>query len=178
MPDATECPRSASESIALVLGQQRGKSVSAPKPHRVRALVSELRDEFRDAVHELSGVFKMSDIAPPPRKVGTRTSPLGERIARARTSPVHDEWAEPRTTTGTNMWAPERTIVGTAPIRPRSLKKAPPKPPPARRASIGFDTSDLTALDRTLPFDDDKTSVESNAFNDGEATRVDGRRIR
>lgn len=206
VPDATECPRSAAESIALVLGQ-RQTPVPAAKPHRVRDLVAELRDEFRDAVHELSGVFKVSDLAPPPRKkVGSRTEPTAVispgQLARARTNierartnaehartgaqraPTNAEWGEQRTQTRANPWSPERTIVGTAPLRPRSHKMPPPPP---RRANIGFDTSDLAAFDSKLPFADrtepvpalvEKTTSEPHAYDDENATIVDGRRLR
>jgi len=74
----------------------------------------------------------------------------------------------------------------------------PPKPPaPKRRASIGFDTTDLAAFDGNLPFEEatnvsgvpisdkteeirslnEQTSVDAQAFTD-EMTSLRGRRIR
>ena len=174
VPDATECPRSAAESIALVLGQ-RNTPVPSHKPHRVRTLVAGLRDDFRDAVHELSGVFKVSDLAPPPRrKVGSRTEPTAiispQRLARARTNVE-------RARTNADF-TEQRTLVGPAPLRPRSHKMPPP--PPRRRASIGFDTSDLAAFDGGLPFKDGTGEVTKvdKGFEDDHATVVDGRRLR
>jgi len=212
VPDASECPRSAAESIALVLGQRQQKHprpATAPvqKPHRVREGLASLRDEFRDMVHELTGVFKVADLEGPQRKVGTRTPVGGERkigartepfgvravvpasrLARARTTPAA-EFGDEHTSTSVNPWAmPEKTTVGSAPVRPRS-HKMPPKPPPSRRGkSIGFDTSDLAALDgnfdkiakRTEPVAAlaEPTAVDAKAFEDEGATTIDGRRLR
>jgi hypothetical protein len=56
----------------------------------------------------------------------------------------------------------------------------PPPPPPPRRASIGFDTSDLAAFDGKLPFQDGTGEVTKvdKSFDDDNATVVDGRRLR
>ena len=51
----------------------------------------------------------------------------------------------------------EATQVGAAPIRPRSAKKLPVVAKP-RRASVGFDTSELETFHDKLPFDDGTTT--------------------
>ena len=206
VPDASECPRSAAESIALVLGQRQAPPpVPAHKPHRVRDAVARVGHDIREGVRELTGVFKVADLEAGQRrlgtrtpvggerKIGTRTAPFGQqavipagRLARARTNPA-GEWGPDTTVTGGNPWAtPEKTTVGSAPVRPRS-PKMPPKPPPKRRPAAGFDTSDLAALDASfdaisrrtepVPTLGDKTSVDV-AFEDESATIADGRRFR
>ena len=172
--DVGTCPKSAAESIALLMGTQVAPQRQSAK--KVRSVVGHLRDEIRGAVEDLSGVFKISDLQAanqhvkrtrtPAKGVGGPVVPVNRLIARAagrsttsiRTLPA--DFGE-RTMTSTPAYMPdrdERTSVGIAPIRPRSAKP-PPAPPRRPAAKIGFDTSELTAFDKNMPFRDSTRSL-------------------
>jgi Pyridine nucleotide-disulphide oxidoreductase len=170
IPQASECPRSASESIAMLLGRE----LAAPmRTNRVRSVVGHLRDEFREAVEDLSGVFKIADLDH--QRSGVRT-PVGgvpakplipaQRLARGKTtaslrSIPNDFAAHERTATSANPFAPERTIVGATPIRPRSQKLVP-KPVKRPAVKLGFDTSELESFGDKLPFDEPRDGAHTD----------------
>jgi len=172
IPQASECPRSAAESIALVLGHD---TAPVPRvPGRVRSVVGHLRDELREAVEDLSGVFKLSDLEPqrgrartPARGVPARAPIPPQRLARGKTTGAvpaipNAFSAHERTATSANAFAPERTVVSASPIRPRSPVVARPIQRPAVR--IGFDSEELETFASRLPFDepgdDNRTDVD------------------
>jgi thioredoxin reductase (NADPH) len=179
IPQASECPRSAAESIAMVLGSA---AIPPPVPtrHRVREVVGHLRNEFREAVEDLSGVFKIADLD---QRARVRT-PVGgvpvkgvipvQRLLRAKPplrSIPNDFGGGERTVTAVNPFAPERTVVGAAPIRPRS-QKAIAKPVKRPGVKLGFDTSELEAFSGKLPFaeprpgDDARTELDHKVFRE------------
>ena len=145
VPDASECPRSAEESIALVLG----RATPHKQPQRkVHSVIAKLGHEVRESVGELTGVFRIADIAaktPAPKragtKVGTKTEPIVPigRLARAKEQRATNPFmVSESTVTRTNIFASEKTYVGLNPIRPKShqpppVPKQPPPPPPRPR---------------------------------------------
>jgi thioredoxin reductase/ferredoxin len=116
--EAAEGTRDPAQAIAILLG----KPAPRPSNHRIRTMVSHLRDELRDAVTSVSGAFKLP-VAPPPPRVAGRA----HTVARARTpqpqplippaSLVRGPKLYPRQPTATRVphdefAADERTLVG------------------------------------------------------------------
>jgi thioredoxin reductase/ferredoxin len=153
VPDAGECPRSAQESIALVLGQQHAPARSSAA--RLRTVVGHMRDELREATRDLTGVFKTVD--PEPRARGTRTPPRGVAARGTKPNPFGGS-----DKTASRTWSPERTVVTASPIRPRP----PMAPRPVKK--FGFDTAELQAFGDGLPLSE-RTSNSLLAYRDGAA---------
>ncbi|HSD87708.1 MAG TPA: hypothetical protein VLB44_09335, partial [Kofleriaceae bacterium] len=70
IPDAAECSKTAADAIAVILGSAPSRPSKPPKPAKPRArteksVIFRLKDEFKDMVHELTGVFKLEDIEQP-----------------------------------------------------------------------------------------------------------------
>lgn len=188
LPQASECPRSAAESIALVLGRDL---VAAPvrTGQRVRSVVGHLRDEFREAVEDLSGVFKISDldrarVRTPVGGVPARPLIPVQRLARGKTTGSmrtipNDFSVKERTVTTVNPFAPERTVVGATPIRPRS-QKAVPKPVKRPAVKLGFDTEGndgaRTELDHQVFRE--RPNRGPNPFEEDQNTGVTRRQVR
>ncbi len=189
VPDATECPRTAEESIALVRGLQQ--TSARPSPRKVRAAVGQIRDELRGAVSDLSGVFKISDLqrvaaAKPTTKPKTKTDPLipVNRLARravpssaslgratgAVPAITGNPFGDSATTSVTRMnrFGPESTFVGSSPVRPTSAKpRRPPPPPPKRPAAqqFAFDTGEIEAFGDRVAVSESK---RPNPFDTGD----------
>jgi len=184
IPQASECPRTAAESIAMVLGAT-AQPPPVPVRDRVRSVVGHMRDEIREAVGDLSGVFKISDLD---QRARVRT-PVGgvpvkgvipaQRLVRGKTTasqrsipndfPIHE-----RTATVVNPFAPERTVVGMTPIRPRSQQKAIAKPAKRPAVRLGFDTSELQVFNDKLPFDEPKHGDDARTELDHKVFRERG----
>ncbi|HUJ58631.1 MAG TPA: NAD(P)-binding domain-containing protein [Kofleriaceae bacterium] len=177
VPDAAECPRSAAESIALVLGRQ--VAIARP-PSRMRSVVGRVRDELRDAVSDLSGVFTIHD-RPVPLVPASRlarkapASPSG-RTTGAQTAIGRNPFDGEITTSVTrhNPFDAEPTTVGHA-MRPSTPKRRtavpPPVPPPRRRLAterFAFDNSELEAFAERLPFGEPR---RANPFESGDTRR-------
>jgi len=190
-PQASECPRSAAESIAMVLGRELAAPVRSA--HRVRSVVGHMRDELREAVEDLSGVFKISDLERARVRTpagGVPTKPLipVQRLARGKTTAStrsipsilakpepggrvkNDFAAQERTVTTVNPFAPERTVVGATPIRPRSPKPMPKVKRPAG-VKFGFDTSEIESFGSKLPFDEPRGGDDAHTDLDHKVFR-------
>jgi thioredoxin reductase (NADPH) len=71
-PDALECAKQPDEAISIVLGHTPRASRPATRADRnERSIVSRIRDEFGEVVGELTGVFKIGDLAERRKKVAT-----------------------------------------------------------------------------------------------------------
>lgn len=64
VPEAIECPKDPEHAISALLGHPQHKSATA----RARSVVDHLRDEFREVVTNVSGVFRMPDPHEKPRR--------------------------------------------------------------------------------------------------------------
>ena len=165
VPEASECPKSAQESLALLLGQHKAPA-RAPTHHPARKTIV---TQIREGVRELTGVFKIADIEKRPR-ARTATPAKGaharlvpaERLAQGERRPNP---FGPERTSVSNPWSAERTIVGAAPVRPRA--KLPPPPP----KKFGFDTTELEAFGDQLPLSE-RTSTSIRLWQDGATDQV------
>jgi len=190
VPDASECPRSADEALALLRGDR--PSQRPPQRRRVRSAVGHMRDELRDAVNELSGVFRIQDLDPAGRlgRAKPRTPPAGTQQVIPPTALIRDGRVVPRHELARTAQVPalrdqfpvdERstTIANAYAVRPSSPKKSPPRPPPkvARPLTnrLGFDTSEVEAFANKLPIAGDDN--RNGAFDDG-PTQMTNRPVR
>ncbi|HEX7700074.1 MAG TPA: hypothetical protein VF403_05120, partial [Kofleriaceae bacterium] len=154
-----------------------------------RSVVGHLRDEFREAVEDLSGVFKISDldrarVRTPVGGVPARPLIPVQRLARGKTTGSmrtipNDFSVKERTVTTVNPFAPERTVVGATPIRPRS-QKAVPKPVKRPAVKLGFDTEGndgaRTELDHQVFRE--RPNRGPNPFEEDQNTGVTRRQVR
>jgi len=177
VPDAMECSRNPAEAIAMILGK-----VPQPQPHRqprMKSMVGHIRDEFREVVTEVSRVFKLSDLQPPPRDVkrgahGARATPIASsELVRRKARPgtasdgiPRSEFGPERTVTAATAFGPESTSVRMRPIRPHQHvpKRAAFGGPQKPLRDIFGETGSLPSLGDTgalakLDFGESRTSV-------------------
>jgi hypothetical protein len=99
--EATECPSSPDDALALVLGRPRTH-------HRLRSVVEHIQDEFREVVTSVTGVFRMPTADKP----------------KAQRAPSH------HSRSGAHV-VPRRPLPPPTPkLIPVTSLKRPPAPPP------------------------------------------------
>ncbi len=128
VPDATECPKSVADSLALLVGTQHAPA--RPSKHRVRDVVGQLRSEIRHAVDDLSGVFKISDlqrVRTPARGVTANVIPA-QRLARSKTTGVSRVISASSATSVPRSRALRSAMARARPARARCSAMAGPAP--------------------------------------------------
>jgi thioredoxin reductase (NADPH) len=156
--EVAECPRTADEALALILG----KPLPRAPGRRLHSIVTSIQDEFREVVTSVTGVFKIADLERAHGRAQSKraaTQPVASK--RAATQPAA---ARPAATERA------RTHAGVAPSNRRpppiipaaSLMRSRP-PQPSRDTTE--DTMSLPARMAALASDVEST-VETVGFGD------------
>jgi thioredoxin reductase (NADPH) len=146
-PDATECPRTPAEAIAIVLDRPVPRSPG----RQVQSVVELLYHELRDVVTSVSAAFRLSELEPPreTRQAMTQTPLRGVGALRASSQVIPASRLIARrpatqAAPGGGIAGSDPTMVGVAPVAPL----APLRPSSARAGTTsGQGTQrDLAAL--------------------------------
>ncbi len=157
-PDAAECPHTADEALAIVLGRHPARQ----PVRRMRTVAQHLRDELREVVTSVSAAFRLSELEPPPEardaRAMARTPARGVAPIRAGSVVPASRLTAGRAATGPargarrGLFGDEDTLIGPA---PSSATAAPPlRPRSNRRAStIGNTSASLPAVSGEITTD-------------------------
>ena len=128
-PDATECPRSPDEALAVLLDRPASRAAA----RRMRSVAHHVRDELREVVTSVSAAFRLSDLEPPrhrsrskPGRGGTTDAMPSLRALEARPGAVLDDGLDD------GGWTDEVTSLRTLEARAQGAGA-----PAARRARAG-----------------------------------------
>jgi thioredoxin reductase (NADPH) len=145
-PAAVPCPPTAAEALAILLDRPAPRSPT----HRVRAVVSHLRDEIREAVTSVSSAFRLSDLET--TRDMRRLTRTGQRLLPASRLVRRHAGTEPSVIVSPSF-DPDVTAIRPSPLRPRSPRRPETGATPIPSFVLGVTTGTMPALRAIAPDD-------------------------
>lgn len=178
VPNAAECSKVPAEALAIVLGKpaRPAKPARPSRPGRPeRSVVTRIREELQEAVREVTGVFKLSDLdviehyTPRPKRSALRTG--SAPAIRQRLIPVEDLTRTPPPTKlfahhdAEHLYTPVNTTVEILSL-PEQLKRAGASG--RKTTNTGGFRGEATGT-ATRAFGGDATGTSTRAYGDATA---------